>query len=89
MNIKSIYVYCIQIVYLAFFFSLEKTINRILSYGFLYFYFTNVKNLQYEIGLSVHNFHLNLCGQVENSKWILCSRKTGVKSANLRFLMYI
>ena len=25
----------------------------------------------------VHNVHLNLCGQVQNSKRILCSRKTG------------
>ena len=35
--------------------------------------------LTFKTGLSVHNIHLNLCGQVENSKWILCSRKTGVK----------
>ena len=28
---------------------------------------------------SVHNSHLKLCGQVKNSKWILCSRKTCVK----------
>ena len=27
----------------------------------------------------VHNDHFNLCGQIDNYKWILCSRKTGVK----------
>ena len=36
----------------------------------------------------VHNNQLNLCGQVETSKWILCSQKTGVKCGYLRFLMY-
>ena len=29
--------------------------------------------------LLVHNSHLYLYGQEENSSWILCSRKTGVK----------
>ena len=32
--------------------------------------------------------HLYLCGQVKNTKWILCSQKIGVKCAYLRFLMY-
>ena len=44
-------------------------------------YIRNLKNLRF----SVRNIHLNLCGQVENSKWILCSRKTGVKGAKLYF----
>ena len=38
--------------------------------------------------LSVYNIHMNLCGQVENCKWILFSRQTGVKCKYLRFLMY-
>jgi hypothetical protein len=36
--------------------------------------------------VSVHNIQLYLCRQVENTKWILCSRKIGVKY--LRFQMY-
>ena len=36
----------------------------------------------------VHNISLYLCGQVENTNWILCSRKIGVKCAFLRFMMY-
>ena len=40
-------------------------------------------------GFLVHNIHLYLSGQVENTKWILCSRKIGgVKCAYLRFLMF-
>ena len=30
----------------------------------------------------------DLCGQVENFKWILWSQKTGVKCGHLRFLIY-
>ena len=41
-----------------------------------------------ETDFSVHNIHFYLCGQVENSKMILCSRKTGVKCVYLKFLMY-
>ena len=40
------------------------------------------------ISFLVHNNHLNLCGQVENFKWILCNCKTGVKLGYLRFLVY-
>jgi hypothetical protein len=32
-----------------------------------------------KIDFSVHSNYLNLCGQVENAKLILYSRKTGVK----------
>ena len=38
-------------------------------------------------GFSVRNIHLYLCWQVEDTKWILCCRKTDVKCAYLRFLM--
>ena len=42
----------------------------------------------FKTGFSVHNIHLYLCCQVKDTKWILCCRKIGVKSAYLRFLMY-
>ena len=44
--------------------------------------------LAFKTGFSVHNIHLYLCWQVEDTKWILCYRKIGVESAYLRFLMY-
>ena len=34
----------------------------------------------------VHNSHSNLCWQVENSKWILCSRRKGC--LNVQFFMH-
>ena len=36
-------------------------------------------SLHQKSGFSVHNIHFNLFRQVENSKWILCRRKTGSK----------
>ena len=36
----------------------------------------------------VHNIHLYLGGQVDNTKWILCSQKIDVKCVYLRFLVY-
>ena len=44
--------------------------------------------LTFKTGISVNNSHQYLCEQVENIKWILCSRKIGVKCTYLRFLMY-
>ena len=44
--------------------------------------------LTFTAGFSVQNIHFYLCGQVENTKWILCSRKIGVKCSYLSFLMY-
>ena len=35
-----------------------------------------------------HNKPLHLCGQVENYKWIFCSKKTDVKSAYFRFYVH-
>ena len=29
-------------------------------------------------GFSGHNDYFNLCGYVDNSQWLLCSRKTGI-----------
>ena len=37
----------------------------------------------------VHNIHLYLCVQVENTKWILCSQKICDKCEYLRFLMIV
>ena len=39
------------------------------------------KNFKSEVkpGFSVHNNPFNMWGQVDNSKWILCNRKTGLK----------
>ena len=45
-----------------------------------------LKTCVFKTCFSVHNIHL--CWQVENTKLILCSQKTGVKCAYLRFLMY-
>ena len=42
----------------------------------------------FKTSFSVYNIHFYLCGQVENTKWILCNWKIGVKCAYLRFLMY-
>ena len=41
------------------------------------FIFVHQKSLKltFETGLLVHITYLNLCGQAENSKWILCSQK--------------
>ena len=46
------------------------------------FYICTSKNLKTPPlkGFWVHNNYLNLCGQVENSKWTLCCRKTGVNA---------
>ena len=54
-------------------------ISTKLIYGL--FLIVHQKSLKNTIkpGYSVHNNHLNLCGQIEKSKWILCSLKRGVK----------
>ena len=36
----------------------------------------------------MHKNYLNLFGHVEKYKWVLRSRKTGVKCEYLRFLVY-
>jgi hypothetical protein len=52
-------------------------------------YIENFFKLTFKTGFLVHNIDLYLCWQVEKNKWILCSRKKGVKwFAHLRFLMY-
>ena len=49
------------------------------------FYICKSETLKLLNLFSVNNIHLNLCGQVKNSKWILCRQKTGVKRVYLRF----
>ena len=48
-------------------------------------YVRNLEKLAFNTGFTVHNIHLYLCGQVENTKWILCSRKKGAKCSYLNF----
>ena len=50
----------------------------------LYFY-TIISRLNKFFGTQ---YPFNLCGQVENIKWILCSPKICVRCAYLRFLIY-
>ena len=69
--------------------------NLVFKYVFYVFFetnlmiifFVNEKSLQspFKAGFSVHNYHLNLCVQVENSKEILCSWKSDIKCGHLRF----
>ena len=47
-----------------------------------------IRNLAFKTGFSVNNINLYLCWQVDDTKWILCCQKIGVKYAYLRFLMY-
>ena len=42
----------------------------------------------FKTGFTEHNINLYLWWQVENTKWILCSRKIGDKYEYLRFMMY-
>ena len=42
---------------------------------YLYLYVRNLQNSRLKLFFLVHNNHLYLCQQVENTKWILCSRK--------------
>ena len=52
-------------------------------FAFIFVFFVLLKfvhpksrKLTFKTGFLVHNIYLNLCEQVENSKWILCSRET-------------
>ena len=36
----------------------------------------------------VLNDHLNLYLKVNNSQWLLCSKKTGIKCGHYRYLVY-
>ena len=40
------------------------------------------------MSFSVHNKLLNLCVDIENSQWLLCSLKTDIKCVYQRFQMY-
>ena len=50
-----------------------------------YLYIRNLENSSLKL---VHKIHLYLCWQVDDTKWILCCLKLGVKCECLRFLMY-
>ena len=49
--------------------------------------FVHQKSLNpgFKSGFSLHYNNFNLCGQVENSKCILCMRKTGIEYGYLSF----
>ena len=48
--------------------------------------FVHQKSLKpmFKTGVSMNNNYLNLFGQIENSKWILFSRITGVEFGDLK-----
>ena len=54
----------------------------------IYIFKSEILKTRVKTGFSVYNINLYLCGRVENTKWILCSCKIGVKCAYLKFLMY-
>ena len=72
--------------------------EKAFKYVFIVFFETNqmiihictseILKLAFKTGFSVHNIHLYLCWQVENTKWILCFRKIVLNVQYLRFLMY-
>ena len=41
----------------------------------IYIYSSKILNPAFKTSFLVHNDHWNFCGYVENSKWILCTRK--------------
>ena len=57
------------------------------SDDYLYLYIRNQKFVFKTVFL-VHNIHLYLYWQVENTKWILCCQKMELNVQYLRFLMY-
>ena len=62
---------------------------RISKYLFIVFFQNKSDDYLYlKPGFLVHNFHLFLCWQAENTKWISCYRKMVLNVQNLRFLMY-
>ena len=64
--------------------------------SFVFFFITNLRMFYIcsyiffseKNGFWVHNNYFNLCGQVENFKWILGIRKTCVEWGYSRFLIY-
>ena len=78
------------IVYFSFRFFKYVLIVFSKSDDYLIFIFVHQKSrkLAFKTGLSVQNIHFYWCGLIENTKWILCSRKIGVKCAYSRYLIY-
>ena len=70
-------------VYFRLGFFSDAMINTYLRLEMLY-----GKNCSKKIGFSVHNYHLNLVGQVENYKWLLFNQKIVIKCGYLRFFIY-
>ena len=89
-GIKCVYFWCTKIINCDWLFLAFKYVH---SYRFfetkqMIIHICTSEILRKKNGFSVHNIHLYLCGKVEDTKWILCCRKIGVKWAYLRFLMY-
>jgi hypothetical protein len=78
----------IRVVCREFFFAFKYVVIVFFETKQMIIYICTSWKLAYKTGFSVHNIHLYLCWQVEDTKWILCYRKIGVKCAYLRFLMY-
>ena len=56
---------------------------------YLYLYIRNLENSRLK---SAFRYTISICicgGREENTKWILCCQKIGVKCAYLKLLMYI
>ena len=75
--------------------------RKFLAFRFVFIFFETYKLDDYlvffirnlvtrvQTGFSVYNIYMYLCGQVENTKWVLCCRKIGVNvRVYLRFFMY-
>ena len=58
------------------------------SDDYLYLYIKNLFKFSFKAGFPVHDNHFKLCGLPKNSKWIMCSGKTGVRCGYLRLLVY-
>ena len=66
--------------------------RKFLAFKYTFFVFLYIRNQSWKLafnpGFWVHNIHLYLWCQVENTKWILCCRKIVLNVQNLRFRMY-
>ena len=62
--------------------------NIFFKQNLMIIYICKSLKLRIKASFLVHNNYLNLCRQVDNFKWILCSPNTDVNCGYLRFLRY-
>ena len=76
---------CVGNFYIAFRFVFIVFFETNLRIIYTYLYIVHQKSLKIEFKttFSIHNIHMNLCGQLENLQWILCSRKKDLNVAVL------